>query len=54
MLSALVMMMKPGMKKLLMMLLLVMTSCWQDRVARKYITAMLQNNLLRRKVNFTR
>ena len=25
----------------------------QDRVARKYITAMLQNNLLRRKITFT-
>merc|ERR1711892_573943 len=28
-------------------------SCAQDRVARKYITAMLQNNLLRRKITFT-
>jgi len=28
-------------------------SCAQDRVARKFITAMLQNNLLRRKVTFT-
>jgi len=27
-------------------------SCAQDRVARKYITAMLQNNLLRRKITF--
>ena len=28
-------------------------SCAQDRVARKYITAMLQNNLLKRKITFT-
>ena len=28
-------------------------SCAQDRVARKYITAMLQNILLRRKITFT-
>ena len=31
---------------------LVITTA-QDRVARKYITAMLQNNLLRRKISFT-
>lgn len=29
-------------------------TCAQDRVARKYITAMLQNNLLRRRLTFTR
>jgi len=28
-------------------------NCAQDRVARKYIAAMLQNNLLRRKITFT-
>ena len=39
---------------LVMMLVLMMSSCPQDRVARKFITAMLQNNLLRRKVTFTR
>merc|ERR1712059_165548 len=31
----------------------VVITCAQDRVARKYITAMLQNNLLRRKITFT-